>query len=316
MKVLVTGGAGYIGTELVFALSQADDVSELTIYDNLARRNPNLFIVHRLPAATIRFVPADILDTRRLREEVARADLIYHLAARVTTPFGQDDPHAHEQVNHWGTAELSYLVEESSAKRVVYVSSTSVYGASDKPAGRDSVPNPSTPYGWSKLRGERTLARLGGRHEIYILRCANVYGFNVSMRFDSVVNRFMFDAQFTNRLTVNGSGQQHRPFVHLRTACRVLLAFGRGQLPPGSYDLVTRNTSILELARTVQSLYTGLELLFIEQDLKLRNLEVLPDPRLQELAPFPPAKSLRDDLDELRRHFAFAPVGLSRAGAS
>lgn len=57
-------------------------------------------------------------------------DIIYHLAANVTTPFANTDPHFYEQVNHWGTAELAYAAEKASVKKLIYSSSTSVYGAS------------------------------------------------------------------------------------------------------------------------------------------------------------------------------------------
>lgn len=307
MRVLITGGAGYLGTELVHALGEVGEISSLTIYDNLARKNLNLFISRPLRAAETRFVRADVLDTRKLRREVSRADVVYHLAARVTTPFGHDDPHTYEQVNHWGTAELAYAVEDSPVKRLVYVSSTSVYGASADPADLTTAPKPSTHYGWSKLRGERTLERLAGGCGVFILRCANVYGYSPSMRFDSVLNRFMFEANFSNRITIDGSGEQRRPFTHVRNVCRSLVALGLGQLPAGTYDLVDRNHSILELAEVVKSLYPELETLFIEQDLQLRNLEVLPDPRLAEHIALSPG-CLADELDELRSHFAFTPT--------
>ncbi len=306
MRVLVTGGAGYVGTELVHALLEGSNVERLTIYDNLSRRNLNLFISKTLPPPETRFVLGDILDTRLLRAEIEQADVVYHLAARVMTPFGHDDPHVYEQVNHWGTAELSYLLEAGTVRRVVYASSTSVYGTSSGPADRATVPNPSSHYGWSKLRGERTFEHLDAECEVYVARCGNVYGYSPSMRFDSVVNRFMFEAHFRNRITVNGSGQQKRPFLHVRNACRGLVAMGQGRVPAGIYNLVDRNTSILELARTVGGLYPGLETLYTDQDLKLRNLEVLPDRDLAARVGSLSAE-LADELDELRGRFAFTP---------
>lgn len=307
MRVLVTGGAGYVGTELVRALAAREDITAITIYDNLARKHHGLFISERLPDQKVRFVLADILDTRRLKQEVTLADTVYHLAARVTSPFGEDDPHRYEQVNHWGTAELSYALEAGPAQRVVYLSSTSVYGAGAETADETTAPNPSTQYGWSKRRGERMLERLADQLEVCVLRCGNIYGYSPAMRFDSVVNRFMFDAHFTGRITINGSGQQRRPFLHVGNATRALIAAGRGEIPAGTYNLVDRNKSILELARTVEALYPGLEALFITQDLKLRNLEVRPDRRLTALG-FGPRMPLATELEELRGRFSFSPA--------
>ena len=110
MKLLVTGGAGYLGTELVRALAARPEIEEVVVYDNLARRNHNLFLAERLLSKPIRFVQGDILDTRTLEKLVADADAIAHLAARVSTPFADQDFHGMDQVNHWGTAELAYLL--------------------------------------------------------------------------------------------------------------------------------------------------------------------------------------------------------------
>ena len=159
MKILVTGGAGYIGTALVDALARREDVSEVVVYDNLSRSNPNLFISESMPSDSIRFIRGDILDTRRLARELEGVDLVYHLAARVSTPFADADFHGLDQVNHWGCAELSYLLETHPVGRVVYLSSTSVYGASEESVGLETPPQPRTAYGISKFRGEQMLTR-------------------------------------------------------------------------------------------------------------------------------------------------------------
>src|SRR5436190_23441056 len=133
MKVLVTGGAGYIGTELVAQLIAHPDVEKVIIYDNLSRLNYNVFLGLRLQKHyKISFVKGELLDTRALRKVLKGVDVVYHLAAKVTTPFANVDAHVYEQVNHWGTAELVYAIEESNVKRVIYTSSTCVNGCSQE----------------------------------------------------------------------------------------------------------------------------------------------------------------------------------------
>src|SRR3954464_2173251 len=113
MKVLVTGGAGYIGTELTNALIARPDVEEVIIYDNLSRGNYNFFLGLRLANHTkIRFIKGELLDSRALKKVLKGVDVVYHLAAKVTTPFANADSHVYEQVNHWGTAELVYAIED------------------------------------------------------------------------------------------------------------------------------------------------------------------------------------------------------------
>ncbi len=306
MKVLITGGAGYLGTELVGGLAAEDAVSELTIFDNLSRRNHNLFLGHSVPDKPIRFVQGDILDTRTLGKLVAESDVVVHLAARVSTPFADADFHGLDQVNHWGTAELAYLLREHPGKRLLYVSSASVYGASESPLDHDSLPRPKTAYGVSKWRGEQALAAAGPETECIVMRCANVYGYSRSMRFEAVINRYLFDAQFNRRLTVHGSGEQHRAFVHVKNAVRVFTAAVMGQIPEGTYHLVERNMTILEVAQAVGEVYPDLELLFIEQDMRLRNLLLGPDPRLEAMDLFQPG-DFAAQLREFAARFSFAP---------
>src|SRR6476620_2815351 len=111
MNVLVTGGAGYIGTELVSHLIDRPDVEKVIVYDNLSRPNFNVFLGLRLQQhKKITFVKGELLDSRALKKVLKGIDVVYHLAAKVTTPFANAESHAYEQVNHWGTAELIYAV--------------------------------------------------------------------------------------------------------------------------------------------------------------------------------------------------------------
>ncbi len=304
MKVLITGGAGYLGTALAQRLSHDERVDELVVYDNLARRNHNLFLVNDMGPRPLRFVRGDVLDSRRVKQALAGVDVVFHLAARVTTPFADADFHGLEQVNHWGTAELGYRLEEAPCARLIYTSSASVYGSSDTEVDHTREPRPKTAYAIAKRNGEKMLDRLGDRLGLYQIRSANVYGYNASMRFDAVVNRFMFDAHYTRHLTVHGSGRQHRAFVHIDNAITALVACGMGDVPPGTYDLVERNLSVLDIAETIHGLYDDLEMLFLQQDLQLRDLRVKRDERLAHLLD---GRSFEEQLTEFKERFAFLP---------
>ena len=199
------------------------------------------------------------------------------------------------------------MLEESPIERLVYLSSTSVYGASDEAVGLDAVPNPKTAYGISKHRGEQMLSRLADRMPVHLVRCANVYGYNKSMRFDAVINRFMFDAQFSGRLTVHGSGQQTRAFIHIDSLTRTLEACGLEGALQGASNVVERQASVQEIAETIGQIYPGIELLYIQQDMRLRNLHVEPDPRLAELDVVD-SRALIEQLKEFRKSFAFEPA--------
>jgi len=308
MRLLVTGGAGYIGTALIDALShQKRGITEIIVYDNLSRKNYNFFLGRSVGnCAPIRFIRGDILDTRRLEAALKGVDVVVHCAARVTTPFSSIDPHLFEQVNHWGTAELSYILERTkSVKQLIYLSSTSVYGSSGGAASHTTKPMPESWYGTSKLRGERMLDRLTDQMTVHTIRCGNVYGYSRSMRFEAVINRFVFEAHFTGRISIHGDGDQGRAFIHIDHITDALSALIGDDLPSGAYNFIERNASISEVAAELQGLIPELEMIYIEQDMPRHNLMVRPDPRIVAKDWFQ-RRSLRDELTTFRDRMAFA----------
>jgi UDP-glucose 4-epimerase len=307
MKVLVTGGAGYMGTELVNLLVSNEAVEKVIVYDNLSRMNYNLFLglkLQRYPKLV--FVKGELLDSRSLKKALKGIDVVFHMAAKVTTPFAVSDSHAYEQVNHWGTAELVYAVEESSSvKKFIYTSSTGVYGSSEKPADESVEPNPKTLYAISKFRGEEHVRRLMSKMETYILRCGNVYGYSKSMRFDSVINKFVFEANFNKILTVQGNGKQSRSFIHVDLTAKALNNLLSSKLPSGTYNLVERSIKVFDIVDDLKQLVPELEFIFINQHLTLHELNVLPNQLVNKLLDINNPKSLKEELREFLSRFSF-----------
>jgi UDP-glucose 4-epimerase len=310
MTVLITGGAGYIGTQLVSELAQDQLISRIIIYDNLSRDNYNAFLGHSLYSRTdnrdlkIEFVMGELLNTRRLREVVQEADVVYHLAAKVVTPFATTDGHAYEQTNHWGTAELVYAIEEAShVQKLIYVSSTSVYGSAH--VGEDTEPNPQTIYGISKLRGEEHVQRLFPKIPTYIIRCGNVYGYNKSLRFDAVINRFMFEANFKRRISIHGDGKQRRAFISVQRVGEALRQLLHTEMPSDTYNLVDKNFQILDIVDVVKAIYFDLEFIFVNRHLGLRELSVDTNLKVFNYIPRWEERSLLDEMEEFKTRFSF-----------
>ncbi|MCP4520310.1 MAG: SDR family oxidoreductase [Cytophagales bacterium] len=287
MKILITGGAGYIGGELTYQLANHDDVEEVVVYDNLNRGNYNLFISNRnrITNDKVRFVYGDLLDSRTLKSAIKGIDVVYHLAAKVTNPFETVDTNVFEQVNHWGTAEVVALVEETeTVKKFYYLSSTAVYGFSAKGEflTEDSRLNPRSFYGISKMRGEEQVARLLEKIDGAIIRCGNVYGYTPSIRFDSVINRFAFDSNFNNRISIHGNGKQSRSFIHVSKLMTLLEDLRNDKVPNGIYNFADKNLQILDLVDVFKEVYPELEFIFINQHLDLRDLTIDLDLKLKE----------------------------------
>jgi len=306
MRILITGGAGYVGTVLTKSLVLQPEVEKIIIYDNLSRKNSNLFLGDRLAnSEKVQLVVGDILDSRKLKSVLADIDVVYHLAARVSTPFANVDADFHEQVNHWGTAELVSAVEESDVKKFIFTSSTSVYSNSEDLIGEDRQPEPKTFYGISKYRAEEHVKRLMNSRQTLILRCGNVYGYSRSMRFDAVINRFMFDANFTKRIQIHGNGMQFRAFIHVNVLVKALIGCLKNEIPGGLYNVVDKNIQILEIVEILKEIYPSLEFIFINQHLDLRQMHVDPASRLRQFVNYDNPKTLLEELVDFKTRFSF-----------
>lgn len=306
MNILITGGAGYLGTELIKKLSQNPEVNKIKIYDNLSRDNYALFTGHKYQnPENISFINGELLDSRKLQKALEDVDVVYHLAAKVTTPFANTDPHFFEQVNHWGTAELVYAAEESNVKHFIYSSSIGVYGSSSTEINEETEPNPRTFYAISKFRGEEHVSRLQSKMKTHILRCGNIFGYSRSMRFDSVINKFVFESNFSNRITIHGDGKQSRAFVHIDHITNAFDQLLTSEAPSGTYNLVGNNLSILDVVDVMKEVNPELEFIFINQHLKLRNILVNTDLKLAKYIDISEQASFKDQIKAFHDKFSF-----------
>ena len=305
MKVLLTGGAGYVGYSLVQQLLKINEIEEVTVYDNLSRKNYNFFINGQFSKDKLRFIKGEMLDSRLLDKEVDRTDAIIHLAAKVLTPFADIDAHFVEQVNHWGTAGLVTLAEKSDISSFTYLSSLSVYGNVSEEVDETAPLRPKSFYGVSKKRGEDHVMRLLEKGvNTHIIRSGNVYGYNPCIRFDAVMNRFMFDAHINNRISIHGNGEQHRAFIHVDKLASTLAGLLIEKIPAGIYNIAEHNISVNEIAGLVENLNPGLEKLYINQHLQMRELKVKLPVKLSKFLRLP-ERSIEDELAAYKQEFSF-----------
>lgn len=306
MNILVTGGAGYIGTELVDKLIERPDVDKVVVYDNLSRHNFNLFLgAKQQHHQKIQFIRGELLDSRGLKLALKNIDVVYHLGARVTTPFANAEAHLYEQINHWGTAELVYAVEESTVKKFIYVSSAGVYGSSDQAVDESVFPAPKTFYAMSKLRGEEHVSRLSDKLETYIFRCGNVYGYSRSMRFDAVINKFVFEANFEKRITIHGNGDQSRSFIHVDLIASALSQVLSDVLKGGTYNLVDRTLKVMDIVDELKQLIPDLEFILINQHMRLSQLKIKVNELVNRQLGVISRRSFKEELQEFLAALSF-----------
>lgn len=220
MKCLVTGGAGFIGSNLVkYLLKQGLDV---TVLDNLSTGSKR-----NLVGLPVRLVVGSILNHKLLDRSMAGVDTVFHLAASVGHQKSIEFPLQDAETNVQGTINVLEAVKKAGAKRLVYSSSAAIYGeTSPVPITEDHCCKPSSPYGCTKLCAEKlclTYAKLYGLG-IVCLRYFNAYG--VGQQYDTygnVIPIFLARLQAKQPLVIYGDGEQTRDFVNVRDIARANL---------------------------------------------------------------------------------------------
>ncbi len=216
--VLVTGGAGFIGSNLCHELIARG--YEVVALDNLSSgKETNISGLEG--NKSFKFVKGDILDADLLSEEMNGVDAIFHEAAVPSVQRSIDNPHRTSQVNITGTLEVLIAAKNAGIKKVVHASSSSVYGDTlVLPKREDMTPNPKSIYAASKLTGEHysmIFKDIYGMNNV-CLRYFNVYGPKQDPMSDyaAVVPRFISQALDGLPLTVFGTGMQTRDFTYVK----------------------------------------------------------------------------------------------------
>ncbi len=248
MRVLVTGGAGFIGHHLVQSLLAAGD--DVAVIDNLRRSARSA--VH--PAA--RFFEGDIRDPAALAASVRGCDTVYHLAAQSNVIGAMEDVDYSFTTNVGGTFELLKAATAAGVRRVVFTSSREVYGEQQiLPVSETARTSPKNLYGASKVAGEAYCRawKPGNGPECAIVRLANVYGPGDNRR---VIPLWLDQATNGQDLVVYG-GQQVIDFVPIATAVRAIQSAAGANLDGPVNVGSGRGTPLLALAERIRALAGG-----------------------------------------------------------
>lgn len=215
MKVLVTGGAGFIGSHLTARLVR--EGHEVRVLDNFAtgRRRSVLHL-----ADEIELIEGDIQSYERAANAARGCDLVFHQAALPSIPRSVQDPLTSNATNVIGTLNVLLAARDAGARRVIYASSSSIYGKNRAlPKQEDQIPLPISPYAVAKLAGEgycRSFSEVYGL-ETVSLRYFNVFGPRQDplSPYAAVIPRFISAFLDSRRPTVFGDGEQSRDFTYV-----------------------------------------------------------------------------------------------------
>ncbi len=236
-RVLVTGGAGFIGSNIV-RLVREQTGADVVVLDNLSSGYQE-----NLQGLTATFVRGDVRDERAVREAIAGCDTVFHLAASVGNKRSIDHPLADSEINVLGTIRVLEAARHAGVGKVIFSSSAGIFGElKTMPIREDHPVEPDTPYGASKLAAEKLCLAYAKLYpiECVCLRYFNVYG--VNQRYDAYGNVIPIFAHRVLRgepITIFGDGEQTRDFVNVADVAAANLGAARTAGVSGAFNIAS-----------------------------------------------------------------------------
>ena len=213
-RVLVTGGAGFIGSNLVRALLEHGD--EVRVLDNFSTGNRD-----NLEGLDVEVVEGELRSYERVHNAVRGSEVVFHLGALGSVPRSVQDPLTSSAVNIEGTLNVLLAARDEGVRRVVYSSSSSVYGTRrELPVSEEQPPDPLSPYGVAKLAAERycvSFSRVYESFQTVVVRYFNVFGPRQSpfSQYAAVIPLFITAIAAGKPVRIEGDGEQRRDFTYV-----------------------------------------------------------------------------------------------------
>ena len=254
--ILVTGGCGYIGSKLIRDLAMDEKLagSTIRILDSMLRER--YVAIMDLPAeGDYEFLEGDIRKEDDLKAAFRDVDTVVDLAGITNAPLSFERKELTVEVNVSGGRKVVDYAVKRGVERFIYSSTASVYGPTKGVVDETVQCKPISPYGESKLQAEKfclDASRTSGMSST-VLRLGTVYGYSIGMRFDTVVDRFVYLACAGMPLTVWESAQQEkRPYLHLQDSCRVIIhALKQKGMKGQTYNVVGENATINRITNAI-----------------------------------------------------------------
>ena len=249
MRILVTGGAGFIGSHIV-ELFQGR--AEVRVLDNLRSG-----FRHNLAGFQHEFIEASITDREAVRRALAGVDYVFHLAAMISVPESMHNPTGCNEINTHGTLVVLEEAARAGVKKLVFSSSAAIYGDNPvTPKLETMVPEPKSPYAITKLDGEYycKMFSAAGRLATACLRYFNVFGprQDPQSQYAAAVPIFIARAVKSDPITIHGDGEQTRDFIYVKDIAAANAFFATESPATGVFNVgYGRRMAIKTLAETI-----------------------------------------------------------------
>ena len=218
MKVLLTGATGYLGVEVLAELLEHEIVTVVA----WGRDRKRIEILRRRFASDAARLNLQVQDLLEPFPRTGDVDAIIHAAA-LRPPWIDEDPEAMGEVNLEATRRIAQLAVDTGCRRLVYVSSQSVYGTEGAPWTETAPLRPETPYARSKCEGEREILRTVPHEAVSILRLSRLYGVSPFVRWNELPGLFARAVSRGEPLSIHGSGDQRFDLIHVRDAAAAVV---------------------------------------------------------------------------------------------
>ena len=294
MRVLITGGAGYLGSVLSRKLLAKG--YNVRVMDTLWYGSESIEDLKK--NENFELIKEDIRNLVPTVKAMIDVDAVIHLASIVGMPASSIEPRTSEEINYLATKNIAELCQLHDIETYIFASTCSVYGYQpNKIINEKSHVAPLDFYAKQKYLSERATGWLNRSPTIY--RFGTLFGLSPRMRFDLVINLFVAQALTDGKITVFG-GKQERPFLHVSDAADSLI-FGIEKNITGTYNVISENMTILQAAERIKKII-GCEIEISAENEDNRSYRVSAE-KIKQVG-FTPLKNLDDTIKEIKDAFS------------
>lgn len=297
-KILITGALGHIGASLIRNLSE-NLAEEVLILDNLeSRRYPSLY---NLPKKKykFRFINDDIL-TADFDQYLKDVSVVIHLAAITDAEGSYKIPEKVEQINYGGLKRVADACLKNKVK-ILFPSTASVYGSQASVVDESCKElKPQSPYAWAKLKSEEYLNSLKSQGLNFVIcRFGTIFGHSAGMRYDTAVNRFVWQAATGLPLSVwKTAWKQKRPYLDLSDCIRAINFILERDLFNGeTYNVLTKNFTVEDVVKTIKHFVPQLAVSYVDSPIMNQLSYDVDDTKFRKLG-FKPSGNLKKGIGQ------------------